>query len=74
MTAMAFRELLGQQPFQPFRFVMLGGKSYEIRNPRAALLTQKELFVGIDIADDGVPAGFKICPLLHIATIEPLGE
>jgi hypothetical protein len=28
--------------------------------------------VGTDIADDGVPAEFKICSLFHVATVEPL--
>ena len=27
-----------------------------------------------DIADEGVPAEFKICSLLHVATIEPLSQ
>ena len=27
---------------------------------------------GVDIADDDVPADFKICSLLHVTAIEPL--
>jgi hypothetical protein len=71
MTVQVFRELLTRRPFQPFRLVMSSGQSYEVRHPEMAFLTRTDLLVGID-ADDGVPAAFKICSLLHVATIEPL--
>ncbi len=72
MTVQTFRELLTQRPFQPFRVVMSSGLKYEVRHPEMAMLTRTDLFVGIDVADDGVPAAFKICSLLHITAIEPL--
>jgi hypothetical protein len=28
--------------------------------------------VGVDVADDGLPADFDICPLFHVATVEAL--
>jgi hypothetical protein len=37
-----------------------------------AMLTRTDMLVGVDQADDGVPAEFKICSLLHITAIEPL--
>jgi hypothetical protein len=37
-----------------------------------AMLTRSDILVGIGAADDGVPAAFKICSLLHVATVEPL--
>ena len=38
-----------------------------------ALLTRTDILVGINIAEDGVPAEFKICSLLHVTSgIEPL--
>jgi hypothetical protein len=37
-----------------------------------AWLTRTDLLVGVDAAEDGVPAEFRICSLLHITTIEPL--
>jgi len=37
-----------------------------------AFLTRSDLLVGVDEADDGVPAEFKICSLLHVSAIEPL--
>jgi hypothetical protein len=72
MTLQTFRELLGQRPFKPFRLVMSSGQAYEVRHPEMALLTRTSMLVGTDIADDGVPAEFKICSLLHVATVEPL--
>src|SRR5437868_3477088 len=72
MTIQTFRELLAQRPFKPFRLVMSSGQTYEVRHPEMAMLTRTDILVGIDIAGDGVPAEFKICSLLHVATIEPL--
>lgn len=72
MTLQAFRELLGQRPLKPFRLVMSSGQSYEVRHPEMALLTRTEIFVGTDVAEDGVPAECKLCSLLHITAVEPL--
>jgi len=73
MTVQTFRELLTRRPFQPFRLVMSSGLSYEIRHPEMAMLTRTSILVGVDEADDGVPAEFKICSLLHVVTVEPVG-
>ena len=72
MTLQTFRELLSQQPFKPFRLVMSSGETYEVRHPEMAWLTRTDILVGIDQTDEGVPAEFRICSLLHVATIEPL--
>lgn len=71
MTPNTFRELLSAKPFKPFRLVMSSGQSYEVRHPEMALLTKSDLLVGINV-DQGVPAEFKICSLLHVATVEPI--
>lgn len=72
MTVQTFRNLLKHQPFKPFRVIMSSGKTYDVRHPEMALLTRTDLLVGVDEADDGVPAEFKICSLLHITSVEPL--
>jgi hypothetical protein len=72
MTVNTFRELLSRRPFRPFPLVMSSGQTYEVRHPEMAFLTRSDLLVGVDEADDGVPAEFKICPLLHVSEIEPL--
>lgn len=74
MTVQTFRELLSQRPFKPFRLVMSSGSSYDVRHPEMALLTKTSMLVGVDIAEDGVPAEFKICSLLHVTAVEPLGR
>jgi hypothetical protein len=56
----------------PFRLVMSSGQTHDVRHPEMALLTRSDILVGIDIADDGVPAHFKICSLLHVTAVEPL--
>jgi hypothetical protein len=35
-------------------------------------VTKNDVLVGTDIADDGLPAEFRICPMFHVATVEPL--
>jgi hypothetical protein len=72
MTVQTFRELLAQRPFRPFRLVMSSGQTYEVRHPEMAWLTRTDILVGIDQTDEGVPAEFRICSLLHVTTIEPL--
>ena len=72
MTIQTFRELLAQQPFRPFRLVMSSGQSYEVRHPEMAMLTKTDMLVGVEIAEDGVPAEFRICSLLHVTAVEPL--
>jgi hypothetical protein len=43
-----------------------------VRHPEMAFLTKTSILVGIDIADDNVPADFKMCSLLHVTAVEPL--
>ncbi|MGL4513098.1 MAG: hypothetical protein ACRCT8_08385 [Lacipirellulaceae bacterium] len=71
MTVQTFRNLLKWQPFRPFRLVMSSGERYEVRHPEMAMLTKTDILVGIDV-EDGVPAEFKICSLLHVTAVEPL--
>jgi hypothetical protein len=72
MTVQTFRKLLSDRPFKPFRLVMSSGKTYDVRHPEMALLTRTDILVGVDVAEDGVPAEFDICSLLHVTAIEPL--
>ena len=72
MTVQTFREMLARRPFQPVKLTLSNGESYEIRHPGVAMLTRTSLLIGTDLADDGVPAEFKIISLLHVTAIEPL--
>ena len=53
MTTSMVRDLLRQRPFRPFRVVMSSGEAYEVRHPEMAWVTKNDLFIGIDVADDG---------------------
>lgn len=72
MTVQTFREMLARRPFQPVRLTLSSGESFEIRHPEMALLTRTSLLIGVDLAEDGVPAEFRILSLLHVTSIEPL--
>jgi hypothetical protein len=72
MTVQTFRDLLTQRPFRPFRLIMSSGQAYDVRHPEMALLTRSDMLVGIGDTDEGVPAEFKICSLLHVTAVEPL--
>jgi hypothetical protein len=72
MTLQTFRELLSQRPFKPLRLVMSSGQVYEVRHPEMAMLTRTDILVGVGASDDGVPAEFRICSLLHVTSIEPI--
>jgi hypothetical protein len=72
MTAQTFREMLARRPFQPVQVILSSGQMYEVRHPEMAMLTRTSLLIGFDVADDGVPAEFKILSLLHVTAIEPI--
>lgn len=72
-TTQTFREMLARRPFQPVKLTLSSGQTVEIRHPEMALLTRTSILVGTDVAEDGVPAEFKIISLLHVTSIEPIG-
>src|SRR5436305_15201522 len=72
MTVQTFREMLSQRPFRPFRLVMSSGQSYEVLHPEMAMLTRTDLLVGVGESEEGVPAEFRICSLLHVTAVEPV--
>jgi hypothetical protein len=54
------------------KITLSSGQTFEIRHPESALLTRTSLLIGVDEAEDGVPAEFKILSLPHVASVEPL--
>jgi hypothetical protein len=72
MTVQTFRDLLSQRPFRPFRLVMSSGQSYEVCHPEMGMLTRSDLLVGVGESEEGVPAEFRICSLLNVATVESI--
>ena len=51
---------------------MSSGQTYEVRHPEMAWLTRTDILVGVGETDEGVPAEFRICSLLHVSSIEPV--
>ena len=72
MAVQTFRDLLKARPFAPFRLIMSSGEQYEVRHPEMAYVTKTDILVGTLMADEGVPAEYRICSLLHVTAIEPL--
>jgi hypothetical protein len=71
MVVQDFRDLLAKRPFEPFRIVMSSGERYEVRHPKMAFLSRSTLYIGLEM-QDGIPARYQMCSLLHIATVEPM--
>jgi hypothetical protein len=69
MTVQTFRDL---RAARPFRLVMSSDQTYEVRHPEMGWLIRTSILVGVDVADDGVPAEFKIRSLLHVTAVESL--
>lgn len=72
MTALDIKEMLAVRPFRPFRIIMSSGEGHEVRHPEMAFVTRTSVHVGVGDVEDGIPARFKLCAILHVATIEPL--
>lgn len=72
MTVQTFREMFSRRPFQPVQLTLSSGQAFEIRHPEMAMLTRTSILIGTDVAEDGVPAEFKMVPLLRVASMEPL--
>ncbi len=72
MTVQTFRDLLHERPFKPFRLVLSSGQTYEVRHPEMAMLTKTDILVGLEAEEDGIPARFKICSMLHVTAVEPI--
>lgn len=69
MTADEIRELLNRDPFEPFRFHLTRGDSYDIRDPNSVALGAKRVFIAFTDADRQA-----FFPYLHVAAIETLGN
>lgn len=61
------RELLRREPFEPFRFHLTSGNTYEIRDPNSVALGNRRVFIAF-------PKGDRLAffPYLHIAAVETI--
>jgi hypothetical protein len=73
MAPEELREVLRQQPFQPFRLVMTDGKTYDVRHPDLMMVGRRSAMVGLT----GQPGRTYYeravqVDLLHVIRLEPL--
>ena len=67
MSAVEIRELLNRDPFEPFRFHLTSGDTYEVRDPNSVAIGSRRVFIAEPATDR-----FVFFPYLHIAAIETL--
>jgi hypothetical protein len=69
-------EMLGQRPFQPFRFHVSDGTVYEIRHPEMMVVGRTKALVFFPPEDMPLPAldRFEAVALLHITRLEPVAS
>lgn len=66
------RRHLDQQPFLPFRIYVSDGSTYDVREPSFAYVSQREIVVGLEAYDSGVPKRSAYLDPVHVTRIEPL--
>ena len=71
-NAKQLKELVGAQPFRPFRVHLSNGSAYEVMHHDAAFVTQSKIEIGLDLNKDGIARRSVHCAILHIAEIEEL--
>ncbi len=72
MTLREFKETLARRPFVPFRVTLSSGQTFEVRHPEMAFLSRTSIYIGTGGIEDGVPAEYRICSLLHVTAIEQI--
>jgi len=63
---------LRRQPFRPIRIYLSDGSSYEVAHPELALVTRREVVIGLPEAEGELPDRSVFCDPLHITRIEPI--
>lgn len=75
MAPEELRDILRQQPFEPFRLVMTDGAGYEIRHPDLLWIGQRSAMVGLT-GDPGrtfYERAVRV-DLWHVTRVEPLSS
>ena len=67
------RAKLDTRPFQPFRIHLSDGAAFEVRHPELAIVSKRELVVGVPPSKDALVADRLVnLSLIHITRIEPI--
>jgi hypothetical protein len=64
----SIQELVGKQPFRPFRIVTASGKEYPVEDPRLVVVMRSEIFYAFPKRDR-----WTTIPISHITSID-VGE
>ena len=67
MNMETIRNLLRQEPFQPFLIRLSNGESHEVRHPECAALSKTKVIVTYPDEDREV-----FCSLIHVNAVEML--
>ena len=72
MTAEELIELMSERPFKPLRLHLTNGRTYEIRHPEMAVVSDTVVAIGVP-KQDGSLIAEKIthCSLPHVVEVEP---
>jgi len=71
MTQQDMRDLIGADPFQPFRLHLVDGKSMRVPHPDFVIATPSMAVVAAELSR-GIPGEVSLVPYEHIARIELL--
>ena len=67
MSADEIRELLNREPFEPFRFHLTRGVTYDIEDPNSVALGEQRVFIAVPATDR-----FVFFPYFQITAIESI--
>lgn len=70
MVVHDFRNLIGAQPFKPFRLVMSSGQAVDVRHPELAMMTRTSILISALKPNGRLGDHYDIFSLLHVTRIE----
>ena len=70
ITATELKARMTANPFVPFRICMSDGKTYDITNHDALLVTRNAAIVGVSHGPEDIAERYATCAILHITRIE----
>jgi hypothetical protein len=66
------RRHVRQQPFLPVRVFVSDGSTYDVHDPEYVYIDRREVAIGLEIGEGGVPQRTAYIDPVHITRIEPL--
>jgi len=70
VDALEIQSMLQAQPFTPFIVSTTRTGDFRVGSPDHALLTRSTLYIGNDVAADGIPADVSLVAIAQIASIK----